>query len=332
MWAAFLIPIGPVRIIRIKSPEFGYLIGGQANKQEMPLTTSRVYELPFSLFFVAAPLLRTAWFDEAFIEMVLEGIQPGRIFVDKTEHPSSALLCHPYEFYVAGDSSPNNPLRQFIREAPAEPDIFHTLYGYCAVGSAWERALLDDHQGLLKFIPRRNFKFRRDRPLVDWRASIPPSVRIQQINDQLARWVDRDFHQSISRYWGSHERFLERSFGYCLLVGETIASLVDVAGISSRYANLGVETALPYRKQGYATLVCAACVEHTLAHRLLPTWDTDGNNVASANLALKLGFEEESPFSQLSPEWGSHLPLSHGRWQKESNAENGIITWASTDG
>jgi RimJ/RimL family protein N-acetyltransferase len=290
------------------------------------LTTLRVYDLPFSHFYLAAPILQQAWFDEAYIETVLEGIQPGRIFVDSLSAPSAALLCHPYEFFVAGDSRFDNPIRTLIRDNPAEPAIFHTLYGYCGVGAAWERAVLEDHDGLLHVIPRRNFKFRRSAPLINWRALMSPHAEIRQIDADLALLVDRDFHQAIMRYWGTHARFLERSFGFVLLIDGKIASLVDVAGISSKYANLGVATAEQYRKQGYATLVCAACVEHTLHCGLMPTWDTDGPNLASAALALKLGFEEERPFSQISPEAGAKLPLSRGLWRQES-VENSVVTW-----
>src|SRR5689334_19545646 len=105
------------------------------------MAETRVYELPFTKFAMARALLRQSWFDEAYIDMVLEGVQPGRIFVDSLEQPSTVLLCHWYEFYVAGDSSAANPVRQFIKDNPAEPDVFHTLYGYCGVGEAWDKAL-----------------------------------------------------------------------------------------------------------------------------------------------------------------------------------------------
>ncbi len=291
------------------------------------MSVLRVYDLPFSQFQLAAPLLRQAWFDEAYIEMVLEGIQPGRIFVDSLDHPAAALLCHPYEFYVAGDCSPGSPLRRFIKDNPVEPDVFQGLYGYCGVGPAWETVLVEDSGGLLKLIPRRNFKFKRPAPLLDWRALIPTHAVFQRIDADLAPQVDRDFHQSISRYWETHQNFLERSYGFCLLVDGQIACLVDVPGISSHYANFSVATKKAYRRQGLALLTCTACIEHTLARGLMPTWDTDGPNLASAALALKLGFEEEAPFSQLSPEEGEKLALSKGLWSQAGRSD-GIVTWA----
>jgi RimJ/RimL family protein N-acetyltransferase len=291
------------------------------------LNALHVYELPMAKFHLAAPLLHQAWFDEAYIDMVLEGTsQPGRIFVDRLENPSAAMLCHPYEFYVAGDSSPKNPLRQFIKDNPAEPDIFHTLYGYCGVGAAWEKALLEDSGGLLEVIPRRNFKFRLSAPRVDWRANLPPFAALQRMDAALSEQVDRDFQRRISRDWGVRALFLERSFGFCLLIDGQIASLVDVSGISSQYTNLSVETIEPYRRLGYAMLVSAACIEHSLERGLMPTWDCDGPNLASAALALKLGFEEDRPFSQLSPHAYGKLPLSQGRWNK-AGVEEGIVDW-----
>ena len=290
------------------------------------MSTLHVFDLSFTHFHLAAPLLHQAWFDEAYIDMVLEGIQTGRIFVDRLENPSAALLCHPYEFYVAGDSSPENPLRQFIKDNPAEPDIFHTLYGYCGVGAAWEKALLDDAGGLLEVIPRRNFKFRLSAPRVDWRSQVPPFAALKRMDAALAEQADGEFERIISREWGDRALFLERSFGFCLLVDGQIASMVDVSGISSRYTNLSVETIAPYRRQGYAALVCAACIEHSLERGLMPTWDCDGPNLASVALAFKLGFEEDRPFSQLSVPGYGKLPLSQGRWNKAGVSE-GIVDW-----
>jgi RimJ/RimL family protein N-acetyltransferase len=187
-------------------------------------------------------------------------------------------------------------------------------------------ALVEDSGRQLKPIPRRNFKFRRSAPLLDWRAFIPRHAALKRIDAGLALQVDRDFHQSISRYWASHQNFLERSYGFCLLVDGQVASLVDVPGISSHYANFSVETVEAYRRQGFALMTCTACIEHTLQRGLMPTWDCDGPNLASAALALKLGFEEEAPFSQLSPEEGEKLALSMGLWSRARMAD-GIVTW-----
>jgi len=297
------------------------------------LAVIQVYELPLAKFQIAAPLLRGAWFapdgvgaDEAYIEMVLEGIQPGRIFVDRLDRPAAALLCHPYEFYTAGDCSPGSSLRQFIKDNPADPGIFHSLYGYCGPGAAWEAALVEDSGGRLERIPRRSFKFKHPAPLLDWRVHLPKHAVLKRIDAALAPQVDRETHRSISLYWGNAQNFLERSYGFCLLVDGQLASVVDVPGISSHFANFDVVTLEAYRRQGLALLTCTACIEETLKRGLTPTWDTDGPNLASAALALKLGFEEGNPFSQLSPPEGEKLPLSTGLWRWGGTAD-GVVTW-----
>jgi hypothetical protein len=275
-----------------------------------------VYELPVERFHVAQSLLATSWFDEAYIQMVLEGIQPGRIFVDDPEHPMAVLLCHPYEFYVVGEVVP--ALRQFIKDAPTEVDIFHTLYGYCAASKAWEQAILDDRAGELLCIPRRNFKF-SETILLDWRSSLPASATVRAVDYQIAAQIDAVPWKPITHYWGSYQNFLDKSFGYGLFIGDTLASLCYAGAISHQYVNFNVDTAEPYRRQGLATLVSAAAIEECLKRKLIPTWDTDGSNLASTALAIKLGFQEFEPFSQLSPAPNKKLILSQGLWQSNTN-------------
>lgn len=44
-----------------------------------------VYELSHDQMSVARHVFADAWFDEAFIDSVFEGRQPGRLFVDNTD-------------------------------------------------------------------------------------------------------------------------------------------------------------------------------------------------------------------------------------------------------
>src|SRR5262245_23645177 len=116
------------------------------------MLSMRVYELPETHYTSTWSLFAQAWFDQSTIRAVLELNQSGHVFVDDPEKPTAALLCHPYEFYVVGEVS--TPLRQFIKDNPAEPKVFEGLYGYCAAGSDWENAILSDHAGKLLRIPR----------------------------------------------------------------------------------------------------------------------------------------------------------------------------------
>ncbi len=290
-----------------------------------------IYELPQAQAGVAAPLFKTAWFDEAFIDAFFEGRDRGRLFVDDPHRPAAALLCRTFEYYVAGDPG-SLALRQFIKDAPAEVGVFQQLYGYCPVDNAWVDALLTDQEGRLETIGRIGFKYPHN-AIYDWRRSLPRNAIIQPIDRGLAERIDAEMHQLIGLFWNGYDRYAAGGFGFCTLIDGAIASIAYAITVSAKYANIGVETAAPFRRQGLSTLTSAAFIEHCLQHGLIATWDADTNNAASLATARKLGFQEYPPFSQLSPLQGTKPFTSQGRWTKTSvftSASPTITCWQQT--
>jgi GNAT superfamily N-acetyltransferase len=268
---------------------------------------------------IARPVFADAWFDRAYIDSVFEGRQPGRLFVDDPEQPSAAIMFRTFGFYVAGDPD-NAALRSFIRDAPPEPGVFQSLYGYVPVGEQWQRALLDDHGDLLEVIPRHGFRWypteEACRVVDGWRDRLPDGARMVEIDLELAKRIDQEMKQYIKIYWLSHEAYAKGGFGYCLMFGNTIASVAYAISISSTEANIDVETVERFRRQGLSMLCSSAYIEHCQSIGVVPTWDADGNNPASQALARKLGFQEGPPFSQLSPPRGTSLLGPQGVWKR----------------
>lgn len=290
--------------------------------------TSVIYELPQSRFSLAQRLYSGMWYDEAFIEAVFEGRQAGRIFVDDPDRPAAALMCHVYEFYVAGDPG-CEAMRRFVKDAPEEPGAFQLLYGYVTSSADWDRAILDDREGELLVVGRRGFKYDAGAAgLEQVGAVLPPDYEIQAIDAALAERIDRERGEHIGLFWGGYDKFEEGGFGYCAIFGDEIASVAYAAAVSSRYANVSVETAPAHRRKGLSTATSAAFIRHCSDLGILATWDTDEGNAASIALAQKLGFIEYPPFRELSPPRGTKLALSSGRWESVGEAqEDGVTAW-----
>ncbi len=282
-----------------------------------------IYELPVDRFYVTAPLFAEAWFDEPYMDAVLKGRHPGRIFVDDPVTPSAALMCRTYEYYVAG--AVESPLRAFIKDAPTEPGVFQKLYGYAPVGDAWETAILDDYAGALIRIPRHNFRW-QGAPLMDWREKLPPGAQIVRIDRELAEWIDREWHETIGLLWDGYDNYLQHGYGFCLMMGSELGSFANSDGISDTLVNIGVQTGEKFRRQGLAKLVCSAFIEYTLKTGRTPTWDTDGMNERSRALASSLGFVEGRMFSQLSTPDYRPIQLSEGLWGCKPGAD-GVTIW-----
>ena len=291
-----------------------------------------VYELSADLFHKAEPLFRETWFDEAQIYAVFEGNQKGRLFVDDLPNPTAALMCRTYEFYVAG-SADARELRRFIAEAPAEAGVFHELYGYCPVGKAWEQALLEDHNQGLEVIDRRSFRFPKEAAdqVKGWRDSLPTGTEVRPVDGALAEQIDREMHEMIGFFWGGYESFDRHGFGYCAIVDGQFASVIYTIAVGAEQANVSIETASAFRRKGLAAIVSAAYIEHCLERGLVATWDCDAPNLASYNLARKLGFVEHEPFSELALPGRAPLELSHGLWEKEPGGWEGLARWSRRD-
>lgn len=296
---------------------------------------THVYELPFTLFHRAAPLFAEAWFDEPYMDAVLQGTQAGRIVVDDPEKPSAAIMFRTYEYYIAG--AVDTPLRAFIQDAPAEHGEFQKLYGYAPVGEAWEQALLADYDGALIRIYRHNYRWssagsgdtqtsKLRQGVINWRERLPEGARVVRIDAALAERIDREWHETIGLFWDGYENYIQKAFGFCLLVGDELGSMASTDGISQRIVNMGVRTAEKFRKQGLAKLACQAFIEHALARGIEPTWDTDGMNEPSKALARSLGFAEGRSFSQISTPEYKPIRLSEGLWSAAPGLD-GVTVW-----
>lgn len=254
--------------------------------------TTLIDELPFPLFRRTESIFRELWFDEVFIQAAFEGKNPARVFVDDADHPTAALMCRSYDFFVAGNTE--TPLNEFIKAAPAE--VFQPFYGF-AVGDPWKDTLLQLHPQL-EIIPRVNYRWEGG-TVINWRDALPTGVEIYPFDAALAARAEKEF-PFAQIFWGSTEAFLQHGFGFCLLEQGEVASIVYACAVSDTEASVGVDTMEKYQQRGYATLVCSAFVEHCLLHNLLPTWDADGFNAASIKLAQKLGLVEKRPFYELA--------------------------------
>ncbi len=282
-----------------------------------------VYELPLKRFHQTAPLFARAWFDEMYMEAVLLGRQPGRIFVDDLITPTSAVMFRTYEYYVAGD--PVQSMRQFLKDAPAEPGMFQNFYGWAPIGKAWEQALLDDFDAL-GYIVRLNFIW-NNAPLMDWRAALTAGVTIRPLDAALAKQVDDALHETIGLFWGGYDRFEQNGgYGFALLKDGVPASVAFAGSVGTKAVNIVVGTGDQFQRQGFGKLVCSAFIETTLARGLLPTWDTDSVNGRSRALAKRLGFIEREPFSEVGAYPRLPLTLCAGKWSSETLA-GGVTRW-----
>jgi RimJ/RimL family protein N-acetyltransferase len=115
--------------------------------------------------------------------------------------------------------------------------------------------------------------------------------------------------------WRSAEDFARRELGFCVIHGDELVSWCaseytcePIPG-AGKMCHLNIYTCESYRRQGLATLVAAATVEHCLANGIEQIgWHCWEANAASAATARKVGFELVRD-----------LPVYNGCWNQFDN-------------
>jgi RimJ/RimL family protein N-acetyltransferase len=224
---------------------------------------------------------------------VLEGSQPGRVFVDGRDEPRSALVWGVGNDCCLAGAATNdafNAALVHLLRGQVMPVTEHLLlYSYA---EAW-RVALDEllaEDGVQR-VARTVFDWHpaRSRALFrarhgDWHSRIPAEHRVERLDATTAAQVE-----GMAELWGSIDAFLAGGFGYGVLAGGALLSNCQTVFIGDSTAEIGVHTDDAHRRRGLATLAACACLEHCLESGIRPAWGCF-YNAASGGLAEKLGF------------------------------------------
>jgi len=127
---------------------------------------------------------------------------------------------------------------------------------------------------------------------------LPDGFSIRRMDAALLeRSLKRD--ENVHRY-SSIENLLEKGIAACILHGDkTVAEAyadMDILG----FREIGITTQEPYRRQGFATMVCAYLIQLCEEAGSGTYWDCVKLNAGSAALARKLGFQNERIYRLLA--------------------------------
>jgi len=235
------------------------------------------------------PLFDTACPNHPMLFSTLLGHNPGRAFVDDPARPTQAVVrtADGLNFFSPGAS------QAFLDEGlEYSRQSGHVLIVWRSDGAAVSLPKAD------KIIARCEF------PLFD--ASSPAYIQLTAA--VLAegfefRPLDLDLLQGcewkgeIEEYTGSLENFLAHGFGVCLQQQGEIVAEAYAPFVGQGTAEIGAVTREAGRGRGYASLTCARLIQTCLERGLAPYWSCDADNLASINLARKLGFQNQGEYT-----------------------------------
>jgi len=260
------------------------------------------------------PLFQRLMESQPMCTAVLEGIYPGRVYVDNLAQPRTALLttyieseAHGTWCFLAGEPINDGFTRSlnvaiFSRQIIADntPVLFFTCDP-------------DDWGGQMDavvaprppiWIPR--YHFVSQRVGFDWRAALPRGFTVEPMNQELSQLpgmqMPEDVIATLSKWKAMIDpRFMD--FGFVILDRRrpqlTIAGWATVDFIAGGAGDLGFFTQPDYRRSRLGTIVASTALEHGFAIGLQQVhWTCDANNPGSVHTAEKLGLERMEDYHQ----------------------------------
>lgn len=236
--------------------------------------------------------------NEALIWSCLQQVM-GRVYVDHTEHPRSAMAILGDFCFFAGEPDAElvayrpKDCQQDFRILIARNAQWHPLIEACY----GERA-----RRVLRYAIKKEANVFQPEKLQTFRRLLPDQYTIRMIDEELYHLCRKsDWSLDLVSQYADYAMYQELGIGVGILCGGEL-----VAGASS-YATyhggieIEIDTKKAYRRQGLATVCGAELILECLKRGLYPSWDAQ--NLWSVALAEKLGyhFDHEYPAFEI---WG----------------------------
>lgn len=251
-----------------------------------------VIELKVEDYHLATRLLQQVPFNTLFAQSVIQGRNPGRVFVDRREQPGACYIASAYGMsLLCGESK--------------DPFFQDTLIGYLRnerqqrSQQEWLQVHPDSWNDLLSSLAetgkieentRVNFTFSpsNHQSLMEQLRSEAQQPEIVAVNEDMFN----HFEGSVipRHFWKEAEQFLTAGAGFCVIENSRPASMAFSAYRIEGTLEIGIETAEQSRGKGYAIQACCALIQYCMEQGLEPVWSCRRENEGSYRLAQKLGF------------------------------------------
>ncbi|NHK32983.1 MAG: GNAT family N-acetyltransferase [Asgard group archaeon] len=262
--------------------------------------------------------------------VVIAGINPGRIWVDSKEKPTSGFLIdNSWTYFLAGN--PNNyefntSIGKLLKDEifPKVENLEKMNFGEWLINfenKDWFDKI-ENEFAIKDPIALERCYYVFDKLLIpDWRTQIPKGFAMRRIDTSLLKDEKLENIEEIKGWiksqYGSEEKFLEEGLGFCLIEGKkTIASWCLSEWAMESKIEIGIITAQNYRRKGLATLCTAATVELCQEKGYEIGWHTNQENVASCRLAEKVGFVRKKNYISAYGAYKEKDNLLNNAWHK----------------
>jgi hypothetical protein len=231
----------------------------------------------------------------ALVYEVLEGQNPGLVFVNRQTDPRTAFICGSSGFFFAFGEPDEAMIDEIIVRFwnPGQDSNYTTLFGS---SPAWNAAMQCAFASYGSYTEARLAFELKSMPAV---PQIPKGFTLRPISAALAQSIydgtgtdGFGIDPWFIRIAGGPEAYASMNLGLALVREGMVASIAGVCGLGGGEVELEVGTIPAYRRRGLAIIVSAAFMHQCQEHGQHPAYSCASENYASISVAHKLGYVE----------------------------------------
>lgn len=238
------------------------------------------------------------------VKAIVNGVNPGRIFVDNLNAPGTGLiwLGNNDGFIFMGDENNeafNSSINAFIDDVIVPEARRSGLEWFEGSGHhpGWDKTLerLFEHRQWGSWL-QCVYRLEKENYQQQNKPEIPQGYTIHKMDELLYKndstiIKNIDFLQSkVSEFWSSPERFFEEGTGYYALYDHEVVGICFSGFVANSVHCIDIETLKAHRGKKLAQLLAWNVVADCFEKNRVPYWDCMEGNKASIAVAESLGF------------------------------------------
>lgn len=259
-----------------------------------------IYEIKEQDFNIIKNLLTN---DRINIEIigVMQGYNPGCIYVDNLDLPTTAMIWSKAigGFYFIGDEDNagfNDNINEYIDGviAPRAKELGLNSFEFSGTSLEWDATIerIFEHRKLSKSV-QLTYKYDLDKQA---KTIAPPGgFHMLRIDEKLLNGETTNVQfarDMILDWWESIEKFLEHAIGYCIVKDSAIVSCCVTSCLTDNCIGSHTVTDEKYRGMGLGKILINQYLIYSKEKNLTPNWDCMDTNHGSKALAKATGFRK----------------------------------------
>lgn len=266
-----------------------------------------IQELNQAEFYKCKTLLNDVGHLEA--KAVIEGNNPGRVFVDHLDAPKAGLIwLGNYDgFFFIGDEE-NELFHQEINDfmdttiIPEARQLNLTNFIVIGNHSRWDKTIekFFAHRHMQKFnqnVYRLEHHKEHDEPPIKRDYHVMKITKDLFLNQKNSIENIGFLHSKIAGFWSSTEDFFDKGIGYSVINQNKIVSLCFSGFVAGNVHGLDMETIKEHQGNKLGQMAASSVVDECVSKGMIPYWDCEEANKPSNAIAKKIGLEKSFSYN-----------------------------------